>query len=139
MQSKFFFSFPLNKGQVSHTSIDFTDSYHGSNKMEHRRDMPEMRRLDDQGFQEPARYDRDLQGPRDYFHARHAEEDPKSMRHNRGPEEPKYQWDPYREASAGRSEERMARHSDDRRGYRGKQIFVFLMSFIVHIAEILLV
>ncbi|XP_053469044.1 uncharacterized protein si:ch211-13c6.2 isoform X1 [Ictalurus furcatus] len=105
-------------GQVSHTSIDFTDSYHGSNKMEHRRDMPEMRRLDDQGFQEPARYDRDLQGPRDYFHARHAEEDPKSMRHNRGPEEPEYQWDPYREASAGRSEERMARHSDDRRGYR---------------------
>ncbi|XP_026785387.3 uncharacterized protein si:ch211-13c6.2 isoform X1 [Pangasianodon hypophthalmus] len=106
-----------SQGQVSQTSIDFTDSYHGGNKMEQRRDMPESRRLDVQGFQEPARYDRDLLGPREYLHTRHVE-DPKSMRQNRGPEEPEYQWDPYREGSAGRSEERMPRHPDDRRGYR---------------------
>lgn len=82
--------------------------------------MPESRRFDDQGFQEPARYDRDLQGPREYLHTRHVEEDPKIMRQNRGLEEPEYQWDPYRGGSAGRSDERMARHPDDRRGYRGK-------------------
>ncbi|XP_060798843.1 uncharacterized protein si:ch211-13c6.2 [Neoarius graeffei] len=104
--------------QVSQTSTDFTDSYHSGSKMEQRREMPESRRFDDQGFQEPARYDRDLQGPREYLNTRHVEEDPKIMRQNRGLEEPEYQWDPYRGGSAGRSDERMARHTDDRRDYR---------------------
>lgn len=110
--------------------------------MEQRRDMPESRRLDDQGFQEHSRYDRDFQSPKEYFHTRHVEEDPKSLRLSRGPEGPEYQWDPYREGSAGRSEERVARHPDDRRGYRGKQAVLsywcrfFLL--LVLIAETLL-
>ncbi|XP_058233747.1 uncharacterized protein si:ch211-13c6.2 isoform X2 [Hemibagrus wyckioides] len=105
-------------GQVSQSSTGFTDSYHGGNTMEPHRDMPDLRRLDDHGFQEHMRYDRDMQGPREYLHTRHVEEEPKSMRQNRVPEQPEYQWDPYREGSAGRSEERMARHPDDRRVYR---------------------
>ncbi|KAK3511704.1 hypothetical protein QTP70_014528 [Hemibagrus guttatus] len=104
-------------GQVLQNSTDFTDSYHGGNTMEPHRDMPDSRRLHDHGFQEPVRYDRDMQGPREYLHTRHVEE-PKSMRQNRVPEEPEYQWDPYREGSAGRSEERLVRHPDDRRVYR---------------------
>lgn len=89
--------------------------------------MPESRRMDDQGFQEHTRFDRDLQGPREYFHTRHVEEDPKSLRQNRGPEEPEYQWDTYREGSASRAEERMARHPDDRRGYRGKLCLIVVV------------
>lgn len=88
--------------------------------MERHRDVLDSRRLDDQGFQEPSRYDRDFQGPREYFHARNMEDDLQNLRQNRGPEEPEYQWDPYGEGSAGRSEERVARHPDDRRGFRGK-------------------
>ncbi|KAF7691225.1 uncharacterized protein si:ch211-13c6.2 isoform X1 [Silurus meridionalis] len=111
--------FQLNKAQRSRTSTEYSDGYHGGNEMESRRDMQEPRHLDDQGFQEPARYDRDFQGPRDYSHTRHVEEKPKSMRQNRGPDEPEYQWDSYRTGSAGRSDDRMSRHPDDRRGYRG--------------------
>ncbi|KAF5908608.1 uncharacterized protein DAT39_001692 [Clarias magur] len=106
------------QGQVSQMSTDYTDSYYGGNRMEQRREMPESKRLDDQVLHEPAKYDRDLRNSRDYLHTRHVEEDPKGMRQNRGPEEPKYQWDPYREGSAARPEERMGHHSDDRRGYR---------------------
>ncbi|XP_053348339.1 uncharacterized protein si:ch211-13c6.2 isoform X2 [Clarias gariepinus] len=107
------------QGQVSQTSTDYTDSYYGGNRMEQRREMPETKRLDDQVFHEPAKYDRDLRNSRDYLHTRHVEEDPKGMRQNRGPEEPEYQWNTYREGSAGRPEERIqSRHSDDRRGYR---------------------
>lgn len=84
--------------------------------MEQCRDVPESRCLDDQSFQEPSRYNRDLQAPREYFRTRHVEEDRKSLRQLRGPEEPEYQWDSYRERSAGHSEELMIRHSDDRRG-----------------------
>lgn len=108
--------------------------------MEPHRDMPDSRRLDDHGFQEHIRYDRDMQGPREYLHTRHVEEEPKSMRQNRVPEQPEYQWDPYREGSAGRSEERMARHPDDRRVYRGKlEFFVILILFNALIKAMFLV
>lgn len=84
--------------------------------MEQGRDVPESRGFDEQGFQEPSRYNRDLQAPREYFHSRHVEKDLKSLRQSRGPEEPEYQWDSYRGGSSGRPEELMKRYPDDRRG-----------------------
>ncbi|XP_027031848.2 uncharacterized protein si:ch211-13c6.2 isoform X1 [Tachysurus fulvidraco] len=106
------------QGQVSQSSTDFTDSYHSGNKMEPHREMPDLRRFDDHNFQQHVRYDRDMQGPREYLHTRHGEEAPKSLRQNRVPEVSEYQYNPYREGSAGRSEERMVHHPDDRRVYR---------------------
>lgn len=101
---------------MSQSSAHFTDSYLGGFEMETHRD--ESRRLDDHGFQEPARYSHDMQSQ--YLHTRHVQEDPQNMRQNRVPKEPEYQRGPYRDGSTGRSEDRMVRHPDDRRGYRGK-------------------
>ncbi|TSK31398.1 Nuclear transcription factor Y subunit gamma [Bagarius yarrelli] len=109
-----------NQGQ-GQSSSDFADSYHGINNMEPpqpRRDMPQPRRMDDHGFQEPVRYSRDMQTSRDYLHTRHVEEDPGMRRQSRAPQEPEYQWNPYREGSAGRPEERMLYRPDDRRVYQ---------------------
>lgn len=140
MQTERFFSFPLPKGQVSQASPDFTDGYYGGKKMEQRRDLQESRRLDDQGFQETSRYSHDLQGQREYFHTRQVGEDLKSLRQSRGTEEPECQWDSYREASSGRSEERLSHRPDDRRGYRGKLMSssVILILPLILIAEIFL-
>lgn len=107
-----------SQSQALQSSSDFADSYYSINSMEPRRDMPQSRRLDDHGFQEPVRYSRDMQPHRDYLHTRHVEEDPGSMRQSRVPQEPEYQWNPYREGSASRSEERMVHRPDDRRVYQ---------------------